>query len=208
MSRRRVTAYRHMTRLEELIRAVGTELGRSGFAWALVGGLAVSVRAEPRFTRDVDVAVAVENDAQAETLVMQLKERGLELLASLEQEATGRLATVRLAARSSESGAVLDLLFASSGIEREIVMGADDLEIVPGVHAPVAQTGHLIALKVLSRDDTNRPQDLADLRALISAADPMDMTVAREGLKLIADRGYQRERDLDADLDRLLRQGQ
>jgi predicted nucleotidyltransferase len=208
MPRRRVTAYRPMTRLEELIRAVGTELGRSGFAWALVGGLAVSVRAEPRFTRDVDVAVAVEEDAEAETLVMQLKERGLELLASLEQEATGRLATVRLAARSNESGPVLDLLFASSGIEREIVMGADDLEIVPGVHAPVAQTGHLIALKVLSRDDTNRPQDLADLLALISAADPVDMNVAREGLKLIADRGYQRGRELEVDLDRLLRQGQ
>jgi predicted nucleotidyltransferase len=207
MSRRRVTAYRPMTRLEELIRAVGTELGRSGYAWALVGGLAVSVRAEPRFTRDVDVAVAVKEDAEAETLVMQLKERGLELLASLEQEATGRLATVRLGSRSTESGPVLDLLFASSGIEREIVMGADDLEIVPGVHAPVAQTGHLIALKVLSRDDTNRPQDLADLRALISAADPMDMTVAREGLKLIADRGYQRGRELEVDLDRLLRQG-
>jgi hypothetical protein len=27
--------------------------------WALVGGLAVSVRVEPRFTRDIDLAVAV-----------------------------------------------------------------------------------------------------------------------------------------------------
>jgi hypothetical protein len=35
----------------------------------------------------------------------------------------------------------------------------------------------------------------------------MDMTVAREGLKLIADRGYQRGRELEVDLDRLLRQG-
>lgn len=25
--------------------------------WALVGGLAVAVRAEPRFTRDVDIAI-------------------------------------------------------------------------------------------------------------------------------------------------------
>jgi hypothetical protein len=31
-------------------------------AVAVVGGIAVSVRAEPRFTRDLDLAVAVEND--------------------------------------------------------------------------------------------------------------------------------------------------
>ena len=34
--------------------------------FAVVGGLAVSARTEPRFTRDVDVAVAVANEAAAE----------------------------------------------------------------------------------------------------------------------------------------------
>ena len=32
----------------------------------------------------------------------------------------------------------------------------------------VARTGRLIALKVLSRDDIKRPQDIADLRALLA----------------------------------------
>jgi hypothetical protein len=40
-----------------------------GKRFALVGGLAVSVRAEVRFTRDVDLAVAVSSDAEAESLV-------------------------------------------------------------------------------------------------------------------------------------------
>ncbi len=31
---------------------------------ALVGGVAVSVRTEPRFTRDVDLAVAVPDDSK------------------------------------------------------------------------------------------------------------------------------------------------
>ena len=35
--------------------------------YALVEGLAVSIRAEVRFTRDVDVAVAVDTDADAES---------------------------------------------------------------------------------------------------------------------------------------------
>ena len=47
-----------------------------GLRWALVGGLAVSARAEPRTTRDVDVAVAVNDDAGAEAAVLALRHRG------------------------------------------------------------------------------------------------------------------------------------
>lgn len=193
-----------MTRLEELLRSVGMELERSGRGWALIGGLAVSIRTEPRFTRDVDVAVAVEDDAQAEALVLNLEQRGLVLLATLEQEATGRLATARFASEDDASGVVVDLLFASSGIEREIVQEAEVLEIVSGMRAPVAQAGHLIALKLLSRDDNSRPQDIADLRALISASSSADIALARAGLQLVAERDYQRGRTLDRDLDVLL----
>ena len=61
---------------------------------------------------------------------------------------------------------------------------------------PVARTGHLIALKVLSRDDVDRPQDLVDLRALLRSASPPDLAQAREGIALIVARGYHRGRDL------------
>lgn len=43
----------------------------------------------------------------------------------------------------------MDLLFASSGIEHEIVAAADPLEVLPDLTVPVARTGHLIALKPL-----------------------------------------------------------
>jgi hypothetical protein len=41
-------------------------LQRASVPFALVGGLAVSVHVEPRFTRDIDLAVAVAGDAKAE----------------------------------------------------------------------------------------------------------------------------------------------
>lgn len=47
-----------------------------GYPWALVGGLAVSARAEPRFTRDVDFAVALKNDREAEALILAVQARG------------------------------------------------------------------------------------------------------------------------------------
>ena len=64
--------------------------------WALVGGLAVSARAEPRNTRDVDIAVAVTDDADAESLVSELMKAGWVVEAAVEQIETGRLATIRL----------------------------------------------------------------------------------------------------------------
>lgn len=195
-----------MTQPEKLLDAVAAELGTTGRRWALVGGLAVSVRTEPRFTRDIDIAVAVADDAQAEALVLTLQQRGLDLITSLEQEATARLATARLALNKVQYGAVLDLLFASSGIEQEVVQEAEVLEILPGTRVPIARTGHLIALKVLSRDDSNRPQDLADLRALVSAATSKDIEMARVGLRLIAERGYERGRELERDVELLLRE--
>lgn len=68
----------------------------------------------------------------------------------------------------------------------------------------VATTAHLIALKVLARDDIQRPQDLVDLRALLRVASVDELTSAQEALALIAARGYHRGRDLLATLHELV----
>jgi hypothetical protein len=172
--------------------------------FALVGGFAVATRAEPRFTRDVDLAVAVGDDAQAESLVRDLGNAGYRVISVVEQEAVGRLATIRLQPAGEDDPAVLDLLFASSGIESELVAAADTLAVVPGLTLPVATTGHLLALKVLSRDDRRRPQDVADLRALLRVATPKDVSTARSALALIQQRGFHRNRSLGPELDRAI----
>lgn len=144
------------------------ELTLAELSFALVGGLAVSVRAEPRFTRDADLAVAVADDTEAEAVVRRFLAIGCRVAASVEQEAMERLATVRLIAPSAaEDGSVVDLLFASSGIEREIADAATREEIVPGLILPVATSGHLVAMKVLSEGPA-RFQDSADLLALLA----------------------------------------
>lgn len=132
-------------------------------------------------------------------LVRWLLGRGYQTFATVEQEAVGRLATVRLIPPGEKAeGLVVDLLFASSGIENEIVDAAEPLEILPKLTVPVARTGHLIALKVLSRDDEKRPTDLADLRALLGRADRGEIETAEEALERITERGFHRGRDLSA----------
>jgi predicted nucleotidyltransferase len=200
-----VAASRHLSQLESTLRRAVRDLSDLGARWALVGALAVSARAEPRFTRDIDLVVAVTSDTDAERLVRDLQSQGYRVQAIVEQEALGRLATARLIpAHDDESGVVLDVLLASSGIESEIIAEADTLEILPSLRIPVATIGHLIALKLLARDDRTRPQDLSDLIALLRAAAPADIGQARAAIALIERRGFHRNKDLAADLDRLL----
>lgn len=186
-----------MNRLERALLEVSKALDRAGKAWALVGGLAVSARAEPRFTRDLDLAVSVADDRDSQALVRSLVVSGFKTVTILEQTAVGRLATVRLWVPDTEGEGILaDLLFASSGIEPEVVASSEVLEITREVRVPVARTGHLLALKVLSRDDEKRPQDLVDLRSLLKVANQDDRALARAALALIEDRGFARGKDL------------
>ncbi len=173
--------------------------------FALLGGLAVSVRTEPRFTRDIDLAVAVGDDAQAESLIHRLQSRGYLIATIVEQEQVHRLATVRLQPPGQPpEGLLVDLLFASSGIEPEIVHEATHLEVFQGLHLPVCRVGHLLALKILARDDMRRPQDIIDIHALLKNIDQNELHLARSSLNLITLRGFHRSRDLIAAIDKLL----
>jgi len=194
-----------MTRVEKVLGEVARALDARGTQYALIGGLAVSARTEPRFTRDVDWAVAVQNDGEAESVVHGLVQAGYSILMTVEQDQTHRLATVRLLPPGEPpSGVVADLLFASSGIEPELVTAADAMEILPGLKLQVAKVGHLIALKVLS-ESLSRPQDTADLHALAAVADANDVQLARQALALIDARGFARGKRLHEDLERVLR---
>ena len=162
----------------------------------IVGGLAVSARCDPRFTRDVDIAVVVDTDEHAEALIHALASHGLRMAGLVEQEAVGRLAMARL---STEDGLSVDLLIASSGIETEVVTNAEILEVVQGVLLPVARTGHLIALKLLSVAP-GRETDAADLRNLAAVATQDEWNLASEAVAQIQERGFARGRQLDAEL--------
>ena len=174
-------------------------LSQENVKGCIVGGLAVSSRCDPRFTRDVDIAVAVETDEQAEALIHALVSHGLRMNGLVEQEAVGRLAMARL---STEDGLSVDLLIASSGIETEVVTKAETLEVVQGVLLPVARTGHLIALKLLSVAP-GRETDAADLRNLAAVATEEEWNLASEAVAQIQERGFDRGRQLDSELHTL-----
>lgn len=89
-------------------------------AVALVGGLAVSARTEPRFTRDLDFAIAVVSDDEAAHYVFRLRQVGYEIVTALEQTTRHRLSTINRiwwswrASRMTRSGSAPRLRSSSS----------------------------------------------------------------------------------------------
>jgi predicted nucleotidyltransferase len=186
--------------VERALARVAGELRRRGHAFALIGGLGVSIRGEVRFTRDVDLAVRVGSDAEMEGLVRDLSTAGYSPLAVIEQDDRSRLATVRL---RSPGGVVVDLLAASSGIEEEVVSRATDVDIEGAGPIPVARAEELLALKVLSMTE-KRPQDGLDAEALLAMNPGLDVAAVRDLLARIVARGFHRGQDLGTKLDALL----
>lgn len=90
--------------------------------------------------------------------------------------------------------------------DADIVIAVDDadaLDVVPGLTIPTATVGHLLALKLLARDDRSRPTDAADLLGLAGVASDQEWESAERAVRLIEQRGDARGRDLVAALGEL-----
>lgn len=167
-------------------------LQTAGRSFAVVGGLAASVRGEVRFTRDVDLAVSVQSDEDAENVVHEFVRAGWVVLATVEQDAQKRMATARL---RGSSNVVCDLIFATTGIEPEIVAAAEPVAILRDLVVPTATAESLLAMKVLSATE-KRVRDIADIQALLANSTRIDAFRVERLLELIEARGYARGQDL------------
>ncbi len=186
---------------EAVLGDIACQLRSRGVDFALVGGLAVSIRAEVRFTRDVDLAITSADDAATESVVRGLSRAGYRTIAVVEHVARERLATARL---ESQSGVVVDLLAASCGVESEVVARATPVLLEGAGEVPVARAEELLAMKVLSMTE-RRLQDRLDATNLLLINPSLDLADVRALLGLIAQRGFDRGQDLAQKLDALVR---
>lgn len=189
---------------EAALAAIAHHLRGLHRSFALVGGLAVSVRAEVRFTRDIDLAITSADDADVERLVYDLRGAGYTAIALVEHKTMARLATVRLA---SPSGLIVDLLAATSGIEPEVVARATPVLLDDVGEIPVARAEELLAMKVLSMSD-KRLQDRIDAVNLVQMNDTLDIATVKANLERIIARGFHRDEDLLAKLESVLEAAQ
>ena len=191
-----------MTELLQLLQRVAADLNRLEVRWALVGGMAVSARTRPRFTHDLDFAIAVASDEEAEAVVRSLITEGYQMPSVFEQTKAGRLSVIRTHPPYSRQYFV-DFLFASCGIEPEIIEDATPLKVSRGVSVPAAQISHLIAMKTISFS-RRRKQDGIDLEVLIETATASEIEHAQRLVALMVERGFQQKVDLKRRLQRLI----
>jgi len=195
-----------VTRLQKALIRLDADLRALGLRWALVGGFAVMLRVEARSTRDLDIVLAVTEGRQTDAAVRGLRMRGYRdhPTEPMLLRKDGRLFGVRLVSPPLDAGddtmAIVDVLSGCSGVETEIVAAAEILEVLPKLFIPVARAGHLMALKVLA----GRPQDREDVRILLREIDPKELQVARQTMLLIEERGFNEEKDLLAELEKLM----
>lgn len=197
-----------MTGILDQLRTVAKDLNKIGAKWALVGGLAVSVRSEPRTTKDIDLlVVSAPNDPTggAESIVQRLEKLGYrnpQIL--MHMEPTHRLGIRVEVPEVSNDPIPIDILEQTCGIESEIVAAAEPIEIFPGIIVPVATLAHLLAMKVLSNNESDRLRDQVDIQQLLSNSTEPDLDETRAALDSIQQRGFSRGKELQKEFAKLL----
>lgn len=140
-----------------------------GIRFAVIGGLAVSLRGQPRMTVDVDLVVLADID-QAIQLVRELEATPFEPLFSGVEEVIARAYILPL--RHRTTGIRVDVSIGMSGFERQAVGRAVPVAI-GDLSVPVVAIEDLLVMKALA----GRPQDEQDIRGLIAAnGDAIDWT--------------------------------
>lgn len=127
--------------------------------FAVIGGLAATVRGEPRFTADVDAVIGVD------------LERALELLDAVQASRFSPLfpdaaevvrASSILPLRHRDTGTTVDLAIGLTGFERQAIARAEPV-VLGGVTVPVVTAEDLLLMKVVA----GRPRDTEDARRIV-----------------------------------------
>ena len=150
--------------LTKTLADLATWLRHEQVAFAVIGGLAVGVRGEPRFTADVDVVVGLDLD-DALLLVDRLSGSPFRPLFPDVAEAVRTLFILPL--RPLATGVRVDVAIGLSGFERQLLARADEVTIADFT-APVATAEDLILMKLLA----SRPRDTDDAEKLAQKHGP------------------------------------
>lgn len=128
-------------------------------AYALVGGLAASVRGQTRVTADVDIVIDA-NVERALSVVTKLEQSPFQPLFAGVEEVVERSFILPLRHRAQR--VKVDLALGLSGFEQTLIGRAEPMELA-GCRVAVATAEDLIIMKALA----GRPQDDQDLRGIV-----------------------------------------
>jgi hypothetical protein len=144
-----------MSELDHALTTLSSWLKENGIPHMVIGGFAVTVWGEPRFTRDLDVTVSVPVDRFAETI-----DRISKRFASLAGDPVKFVTETRVLPVMVESVPV-DLIFAALPYEEDAIARARPIALMDGT-VPICSPEDLILHKIVSP----RPRDHEDIEGV------------------------------------------
>jgi hypothetical protein len=145
--------------LERTLADVISFLVQHQISYALIGGIAASLRGEARATADVDLVIAADVDRTLQ-LLQALEKSSLTPLFSGVEEVVRRAFILPL--RHRRTGVKVDLALGMSGFEQQLISRAQTVAI--GSHlVRLATAEDLIVMKLLA----GRPRDQQDVEGIV-----------------------------------------
>lgn len=144
--------------IRRTLRDLETLLTAHDVAYAVIGGIAVAIRGEPRFTADIDVVVGIDRDAALE-LVAGLRHTAFEPLFPGVEDVV--LHAFLLPLRHRDTLVTVDVAVGATGFEQQVIRRARH-DSIGGLSIPVATAEDLLLLKTLAA----RPRDVEDARGI------------------------------------------
>ena len=144
-----------MSELDQALTALSSWLAGNGIAHMVIGGFAVTVWGEPRFTRDLDVTVSVPAERLSESVHLIASQ-----FPSLASDPVKFVTETRVLPIMVESVPV-DLIFAALPYEEEAIARARPIKLKSGT-VPVCAPEDLILHKIVS----HRARDREDIEGV------------------------------------------
>jgi predicted nucleotidyltransferase len=158
---------------------LATALADAGLTPTIIGGVAVSIVAKPRFTEDVDALVVFDTD-QIEPLLDTLSRHGFRARFSKMAELARSARMITLI--HEETRTVVDIALGCMPFETEVQERSTPSR-VSGVDIRVPTPEDLIIMKAVA----NRPKDLEDIRIIAEINPDLDRGRIRFWVEQYAD---------------------
>ena len=171
-----------------LISKIGRVLSTNEIPYMIIGGHAVILYGEPRFTRDIDITLGVGNERLQDILSI-INQISLQILPENIDSFVKK--TMVLPAMDKNTGIRVDFIFSFTPYEREAIKRAKKI-LIDKTRVSYASVEDVIIHKVFA----HRPQDIEDVKNILLKNSKIDKDYIIKWLKEF-DRSFPKQKFVD-----------
>lgn len=162
---------------EELLKKIAVEFSEQKIPYMIIGGMAVGVHGEERFTRDIDITLGCDIN-ELDKILSSLKK--LNLVSKVENVKDFVSKSLSLPTTEINTNQDVDFIFSFIDFELDAIRDGEKI-IIEGVSVNFISKENLVVLKLFA----GRPQDLADARSVILKNEDLKIDEIKKKLEYV-----------------------